>query len=134
MDTRGKIRDLAAVEEAARAWRRAGGTVLVATGYFGLLDAATAGELARMKACQGRALLVAALLESPKMALDARARAEMTAALGMVDYVVIAGDGMPVERLLATLQPHAVARYETAHQQRMRQFIDHVHQRHSNGQ
>ena len=107
----------------------------MATGYFGLLDAATAGELARMKAGHARALLVAVLpCIAPKLALDARARAEMAAALGMVDYVIIAGDGMPVERLLAILEPHAVVRCEAAHQQRMRQFIDHVHQRHSNGQ
>jgi bifunctional ADP-heptose synthase (sugar kinase/adenylyltransferase) len=73
------------------------------------------------------------LLETPLAPLTPRARAEMAAALGVVDYVVIAGSGMPAGRLLAALEPHAVVRCEAAHEEHMRQFIHHVHRRQRNG-
>jgi hypothetical protein len=130
VDTRGKIVEPGAAAEAARERRRQGGEVAVATGWFALLDRATVRELASAK---GGALLIAVVMTEPETALDARARAEMAAAVDVIDYVVIAGSGMPVERLLAVLEPHAVVRCEAAHRERMRRFIDHVHRRHEDG-
>jgi len=131
VDTRHKIVDAGAAAEAAREQRRRGGDVAAATGWFALLDAATVRELAAAKG--GAALLFAVVVAEPETALDARARAEMVAAAGVVDYVVIAGSGMPAERLLASLEPRAVVRCEAAHQERMRRFIEHVHRRQTDG-
>jgi glycerol-3-phosphate cytidylyltransferase-like family protein len=62
--------------------------------------------------------------------LSQRARAELVAALRVVDYVVTADDG-DVERLTESLKPAEVARLEAEHARRnalwARQLREHVH-------
>lgn len=99
------------------------GTVTLAAGYFDALHAAHVRELAKLP----RPVL-AAVLPCPGELLPRPARAEMAAALRMLDYVVIAGEG-DVETLIARLAPRAVARLEAGDTARVRQLIDHVHRR-----
>ena len=66
--------------------------------------------------------------------LSQRARAEMVAALRVVDYVVTAEDG-DVEKLVTGLRPVGFVRLEAAQARRYalwaRQLIEHVHRRQS---
>ena len=133
MDTRTKIVDAGAAAAAARAWRADGGTVAVATGHFDVLQAAHARDLAGLKAAVPGSLLFVLLTSPADPVLAERARAEMAAALAMVDYVVIIENGPVVDALLAALEPGRVLRCEAADERRMRQLIDHVHERHTGG-
>ena len=60
--------------------------------------------------------------------LPQRARAELAAALRMVDYVVIADDTAP-DALLASLEPAQLVRLEEVHAARKRQLMEHVQRR-----
>ena len=101
----------------------------VVTGYFDVMLAedASALEAARNETC-ARTLMVL-VTAPPEPMLAARARAEMAAALRVVDYVVIAEDGPGPEALLAALAPDRTVRAEAAHQKRSTQLIEHVHRR-----
>jgi bifunctional ADP-heptose synthase (sugar kinase/adenylyltransferase) len=118
VDTRTKILDGGAAAVAAEAARRAGKTVKLVSGTFDPLLAAHARRL-REIAGEG-AVLFAAIREPAKPLLPAHARAELVAALGVVDYVVL-GD--------APLQPDEVYREETADAERTRDLIRHVQTR-----
>lgn len=120
MDTRTKILDAAAAAAAASEARRAGKTVKLVTGTFDPLLAAHARRL-REVAGEG-AVLFAAISEPANPLLSARARAELVAALGVVDYVVL-GD--------APLQPDEIYREETADAGRTRDLIRNVQERQS---
>ena len=133
MDTRTKIVDAAAAAEAARACRQSGGLVAAVTGSFDVLLAETARELAELRQDARAGLLVAVLPPSPAPVLEPRARAEMVAALAVIDYVVVAADGAEADALLAAIEPRAVARLEADHQRRLGQLIEHVHGRHTTG-
>jgi bifunctional ADP-heptose synthase (sugar kinase/adenylyltransferase) len=118
MDTRTKI---LTAEAAPRA-------CTVATGTFDLVLAGDARELAEIRAAHpGRPLLVV-VLPLPDPLLPQRGRAEMVAALRMVDYVVTADDAAP-DALLASLEPAHLVRLEEAHAARKRQLMEHVHRR-----
>ena len=121
MDTRSKILSL----EAAGALD---GPLTVATGYFNPLLAEHALHLARVRVNgNGARLLVGVLPVEPEL-LPQRARAELLAALGVVDYVVAAGSG-DLDELIAALHPAHVERLEAADAQRTRELIDHAHRR-----
>jgi len=60
--------------------------------------------------------------------LDQRSRAEMVAALRMVDYVVAPSHDQ-VENLIHSLKPAAVVRLEAAHARLAAQLVEHVHRR-----
>lgn len=98
MDTRGKI--LTGAEAAARVeqWRAAGYEVQIASGWFDPLLAASAEILAAWK--QPGARLLVLLADPPDAILPARARAEMVAALRVVDAVTFAAEaeGLPAGR------------------------------------
>jgi hypothetical protein len=79
MDTRNKILKI------AEAQRLAGPLTLV-TGFFDVLRAADARELADIK--RRSQTLVAVVLPKPDELLPQRARAELAAALATVDYVL----------------------------------------------
>jgi len=121
VDTRSKIVTLEEAQALAR-------PVAVVSGSFDVLRAEHARELqdARNNAAGG-ALLVAVLPSSAGV-LGQRARAEMVAALRMVDYVVTA-DYEDLDRIIRALSPTAVVRLEAADERRTRQLIEHVHRR-----
>ena len=99
MDTRSKILSL----EAAG---RLTGPLTLATGYFDVLRV----EHARRLEQAGRPLLVVVVRHSREI-LDAPARAELVAALRVVDYVVTA-DHDELDRLIGQLQPAEILRLE----------------------
>lgn len=119
MDTRSKI---LTPEEAANL----AGPVAVATGYF---DVLRAGHIRDLEQARGRAgTLLAVVLPLADGLLSQRGRAEMVAALRMVDYVVIAQEG-DLDTLFQTLNPTAVARLEEADARRARELAEHVKSR-----
>ena len=120
MDTRTKILDADAAGRAADAARRAGKSVKLVAGTFDPLLAAHARRL--LEIASGDAVLFVAVREPARPLLRAQARAELVAALGVVDYVVL-GD--------APLRPDEVYREEGADAQRTRDLIRNVQKRQS---
>jgi bifunctional ADP-heptose synthase (sugar kinase/adenylyltransferase) len=120
VDTRTKILDAEAAIAAAGAARRAGKTVKLVAGTFDPLLATHARRL-REIAGEG-AVLFAAIREPEAPLLAAQARAELVAALGVVDYVVL-GD--------VPLRPDEVYREESADFERTRDLIRNVQKRQS---
>src|ERR1035438_7821208 len=114
MDTRSKIVTAAAIPP---------GCTLV-TGAFDPLLAEDARELAHIRAAAPLRRLVAIVLPLDAELLNQRARAELVAALRMVDYVITADDSTP-DALIATVHPALVVRLETAHATRKRQLMEH---------
>lgn len=86
MDTREKILTGAAAAGRIAQWRASGADVQIAAGWFDPLLAASAEALAAFKRPGAR--LVVALGEPPEAILGLQARAEMVAALRVVDLVV----------------------------------------------
>jgi bifunctional ADP-heptose synthase (sugar kinase/adenylyltransferase) len=125
VDTRDKIITAEAACEMAR-----GGEAILVTGYFDVLLAAHLGDLQRVREARPQGVLITAVAAPPEPVLDARARAEMVAALAVVDYVV-SWEGEPAESLLAAFSPDRIVRLEAVHQQRMGELIQHVHRRQS---
>ncbi|MFB3828666.1 MAG: hypothetical protein ACE15B_17995 [Bryobacteraceae bacterium] len=122
MDTREKIIPLERVVACARG-------AAVVTGYFDVLAAEHVRQLERARRDTG---LVVVLFDPPAPVLAARARAEMVAALRVVDYVVIAEEpGPATQRLLEELEPAAIVRLEAEHARQSDELIAHVRQRHT---
>lgn len=120
MDTRTKILDAEAAIAAASAARRAGKTVKLVVGTFDPLVAAHARRLREIAGVG--AVLFAAIHEPVTPILPAQARAELVAALGVVDYVVL-GD--------VPLRPDEAYREESADAQRTQDLIRNVQKRQS---
>lgn len=124
MDTRSKILTPECAQEAPA-------PVVLATGTFDVLRAAHARELAAIRAQIGpAATLVVGILPGGRQWLSARARAELVAALRVVDYVVIAA-GREAEEWIALLRPAEVVRLEADDARHTQELIRHVHQRQS---
>jgi hypothetical protein len=124
MDTRTKI---LTAETAPRA-------CIVVTGAFDPVLAEDARELAEIRASHPDGPLLVVVLPLPGELLPGRARAELVAALRMVDYVVTAphaATAAATDALLATLEPRHLVRLEGAQAARKRQLMDHVHRRQS---
>jgi bifunctional ADP-heptose synthase (sugar kinase/adenylyltransferase) len=96
------------------------------TGFFDPLLAAHARRLEEI-ARRGGALLVA-IQDPPRPLLVAQARAELVAALAVVDYVILAGT--PAPGLAESIEADAVFHEEAADQCRTQELIQHVHDRH----
>ncbi len=128
MDTRTKVIGAEAAFEAARRVRASGKRVKLVTGYFDPLLAAHARRL-REFADPGSALFVA-ICEPAHPILPARARAELVAALAMVDYVILAeapaSDGFP-----DGLEPDETEREEAVDERLTEDLIRHVQSRQS---
>lgn len=124
LDTRTKILTL------EQALALPGDQVLLVTGHFDVLQAANARELARLRDSNSSGALLIAVTDPPNPLLAPRARAEMVAAFAMVDYVVSLEDHQ-VDSFLAAFPRDRTVRLEAAHQQRMRELIEHVHRRQS---
>jgi bifunctional ADP-heptose synthase (sugar kinase/adenylyltransferase) len=119
VDTRNKILSPAAVR------RLPLDSPAVATGYFDVILAGHARDLDEVRArAAGRALVVI-VLPLAREILSQSARAELVAALRVVDYVVIADDA-DLESLIAFLNPSELVRLEAADADRARQLREHV--------
>lgn len=126
MDTRNKILTQAEAIETSRRLRQQGRTVVVATGCFDPLLAEHANRLEGLR--ERSALVMVVVADPPRPILPARARAELVAALAVIDYVVLAEKGR-LEDLVAQLEAAEVLRGEAADQELTRDLIRHVHTR-----
>ena len=98
---------------------------VVTAGYFDVLCAAHAGEMQRVRdRTAGRPLVVVVLTCRGEL-LSQRARAELVAAMSVVDYVLIA-DNEELHRLIERLNPAEVVRQEEADLRRTRRLIEHA--------
>jgi len=125
MDTREKIIDLSRAAEIAAARRRQGEPVKLVAGYF---DVLTPDHVRRFRELADGRVIMAAVLDPPDPLLGPRARAELAAALSMIDYVFPL-DGADFEQALEMIQPGEVVREEVADRRRSRALIEHVHRR-----
>jgi len=108
--------------------------LVVVTGYFDLLRAAHVCDLEAVRCRTAAGAMLAIVLPWDQAVLGQRARAEMAAALRVLDYVVIPDENDVeggVSALLAALHPIEVVRLEMADARRNRELIEHVQQRHS---
>ena len=100
--------------------------LVVVTGYFDVLRGEHVRELASVRERIGAGTLVVAVLPLAEEVLEQRARAELVAALRMVDYVLIA-DPQELERLIASFEPAELVRLEAGDARRIRELKEHVH-------
>jgi len=115
LDTRSKILTHAGVEQLSGPWT-------LVTGYFDPLRAAHARELQQVRdRTSGRRLMVAVLTHAREV-LDVGARAELVAALRVVDYVVTV-DHEDLDAFIERLRAAEVVRLERADLDRTRQLI-----------
>jgi bifunctional ADP-heptose synthase (sugar kinase/adenylyltransferase) len=121
MDTRGKIIDLAS---AARL-RRPGVRLKLVSGYF---DVLTPDLVSRLGSLSDGGRLIAVVLDPPNPLLPSRARAELAAALSVIDYVLLLPE-VGLEKALDQIQPDEVVREDMADRKRSQALIEHVHQR-----
>jgi len=122
MDTRTKILTV----EAARGLHALSPVVL--TGYFDILRAEQARQIENERRRYTESTLVAFVLPSATTLLPQPARAEMAAALRVIDYVVT-GDASDLTVLINALQPLSVVHLETDEERRYRELVQHVHRR-----
>jgi bifunctional ADP-heptose synthase (sugar kinase/adenylyltransferase) len=99
--------------------------VLLATGRFDILRVEMARDLAAARERTGAQSLVAVVRPLEGELAPLHARAEMAAAIRVVDYVFIA-ENEDLDRLAATLQPIEIINLEEAETHRVRQLIEHV--------
>jgi bifunctional ADP-heptose synthase (sugar kinase/adenylyltransferase) len=126
LDTREKILTQAAAAATARRLQREGKPVKLATGYF---DPMLAGHARRLEALRDdTATLMVVVADPPRPILPARARAELVAALRVVDYVVLPEGGC-LEPFLTQLEAAEITRGEVADEELTRDLIRHVHTR-----
>ena len=104
--------------------------LLLAVGRFDILRVEMARELAAARRRTGAASLLAVVRQLPDELAPLDARAELAAALRVIDYVFVAADG-DLTGLAAAMQPIEIMNLEEADAQRTRQLIEHVHSRHS---
>ena len=102
----------------------------VVAGYFDVVLAAHARDLERVRNGTTEASLMVVLLPLSGSLLSQRARAEMVAGLGMVDYVVTVAEGS-VEEFLRRLPADEVVLRQAADEEQTRLLMEHVQGRHS---
>ena len=101
--------------------------VKIVTGYFDVIVAEHVRHLTDIK--NGSGTLVVVVLDPPEPILSGRARAELVAALRVVDYVVLGGE-QAAEELLSHFSPDEIVREESADLLRFRRLSEHVQRRH----
>jgi type II secretory pathway predicted ATPase ExeA len=122
MDTRNKILSAEAAPPGCT----------VVTGTFDVVLSGDARQLAEIRAAHPDRRLLVVVLPLTGELLPQRARAELVAALRMVDYVVTADDAAlstVTDALLDSLEPAQLVRLEGVHAARKRQLMEHVHRR-----
>jgi bifunctional ADP-heptose synthase (sugar kinase/adenylyltransferase) len=100
----------------------------IVTGYF---DVLLAGHVRRLKSVAGStpgAKLMVILNTPPDPVLPLRARAELVAALAVVDYVVPVTEGH-IEELLRQFCAEEIVQLEAADERCIRELVRHVHRR-----
>ena len=117
MDTRSKILSF------QDAVRLRGQHLILVTGYFDVLLPGHIHDLESARRDRVGSKLLVAVLPRAGEWMSQDTRAEMAAALRVIDYVVIAGKG-DLEGLIACLQPDRVVRLEAADERRAREFRD----------
>jgi bifunctional ADP-heptose synthase (sugar kinase/adenylyltransferase) len=127
MDTRAKIIDAQRAAALAQELRARGTSLKLITGYFDVLIAEHVRRLREIHNGSGAVFVV--IIDPPAPVLAARARAELVAALAMVDYVVPAGE-QAVGELLAQFRASEIVQEETADLLRARRLAEHVQSRH----
>jgi len=105
-----------------------GEPLVVVTGYFDVLRAEHARELAEVRSGTPEARLLVIVSQGRDTLLPSAARAELVAALRMVDFVLTADDG-DVEALIEALRPTRVVRLESEDTRRVSRLREHVQQR-----
>jgi glycerol-3-phosphate cytidylyltransferase-like family protein len=103
---------------------------LLVTGYFDVLRAEHARDLAAARERSGAQSVLVVVQPFAAEIVAQAARAEMVAALRVVDYVLPA-ENDDWESVAAALQPEETVRLEEADARRTRQLIEHVHRRQS---
>ena len=127
MDTRNKIIDPERAAGVAGELRARGSGMKVVTGYF---DVVVAGHVRRLREIRdGAGTLFVVVVDPPDPVLARRARAELVAALGMVDYVVPA-EKLAARELLSHFHQGEIIREESADLLRARSLSEHVQRRH----
>ena len=121
MDTRTKI--LSVTDACAHL---AGRPVTIVSGYFDVMRAAHVRDMQKIRA----QTLLAVVRPDARAILPALARAELVAAVRMVDYVVI-GDDRELDILIASIQPAQIVHLEDADLERAGQLKQHVQRRQS---
>jgi hypothetical protein len=104
--------------------------LLLVTGRFDILRVEMARELSAARDRVGAGTLAVAILPLADELAPAAARAELAAALRVVDYVFVGAEG-GLDELAAALHPIETLRLEEADARRKRQLTEHVHRRHS---
>lgn len=127
MDTRDKIIDCERSAALVEDLRARGIAVKMVLGYFDVLAAEHVRRLREI--AHGAGALFVTVLDPPLPVLDARARAELVAALGVVDYVVLGGE-RPAQALLRPFSADEIVRAESADLLRTRRLMEHVQHRH----
>jgi bifunctional ADP-heptose synthase (sugar kinase/adenylyltransferase) len=127
MDTRTKIIEVQCAAERVRELRDRGGAVKVLTGYFDVLVAEHVERLREIGRTPGALFVI--VVDPPAPLLGARARAELVAALAMVDYVVPA-TGQSAAELLCRFAASEIVREESADLLRTERLSQHVQRRH----
>jgi len=127
MDTRDKIIDCEHAAALAAQLRQQGASMQAVTGYFDVLVAEHVRRLRQI--ATGDVTVFVILLDPPAPLLATRARAEMVAALAMVDYVVPAGE-QAAEGLLSHFTAAEIVREESADLLRAERLSQHVQRRH----
>ena len=125
MDTRTKI-----LTSAAAAALEPARPLLLVTGYFDILRAEHARSLTEARERTGAQSVLAVVRPLAAEIVPQAARAEMVAALRVVDYVLPA-ENDDWESVAGALQPVETVRLEEADARRTRQLIEHVHRRQS---
>ena len=124
VDTRNKI----LISNNEPPWPEFDRPLAVVTGYFDVLRAEHVRELQHARDAAGAAMLLVMVLPNPAAVLSQRARAELVAALRIVDRVLMT-DAAVVDPLLALLHPAHLVRLEEADERRVQQLREHVRKR-----
>jgi bifunctional ADP-heptose synthase (sugar kinase/adenylyltransferase) len=127
MDTRTKIIEPERAAARLQELREQGRAVKVVTGYFDVLVAEHVARLREIGRTSGTLFVL--VLDPPAPLLGTRARAELVAALAMVDYVVPAAEQAAAE-LLSRCAASEILREESADLLRAERLSQHVQRRH----
>jgi bifunctional ADP-heptose synthase (sugar kinase/adenylyltransferase) len=126
LDTRNKILTAAQAVAAVRRLHEEGRSVRLVTGRFDPVLSSHARRLEELR--DGSAVLMVVVTEPRQPILAARARAELVAALAVVDYVVLP-EKRRLEHLFAQLEAAHVPRQDAVDEEFTRDLIRHVHTR-----
>ena len=127
MDTRAKIVDASQISSLLTRNSSDGRRLVLACGWFDVLRASHCRSLAEAKASGGElVVIVHADSDANPTVLNAAARAQLAAAVGVVDYVVIC-DGTQAGHLAASWNAAAVLEIDESFS---RDLVENVLQRH----